>query len=181
MMFVTFLMHKKKQNDSSLTWKGMYHDLLMRNVTELTNDLSQVVGWMPTVWGFLIKHFIPPILIVLFALGADEDTVDSEGNTVKKFGHYSNYPTKPYQVLGILVVCFAGFLFVSSLVFPQMYAALQPESTSKMASSSVHIEPDKSATVGAAGENVEMNQSAPDDIEAQPENEVEASTEEVVA
>lgn len=178
---VIFLMHKKKQVDQSLSWKGMFHDLLMRNVLELTNDLSQVVGWMPSVWGFLIKHFIPPVLIVLFALGADEDTVDSEGNTVKKFGNYGNYPTRPYQVLGILVVCFTGFLFVSSLVFPQMYAALQPEIACKKVSSSIDIAPNQSAKVGATTEDVIKDESAPDDIEAQPGDKVGALNEETVA
>ena len=42
----------------------------MKNVLDLSRDLSDVVGYMPhKLWGFLIKHFICPITIVLFALG----------------------------------------------------------------------------------------------------------------
>ncbi|KAL7528211.1 hypothetical protein ACHAWF_002478, partial [Thalassiosira exigua] len=121
MTLVIYFMYKKKQADNTKTWRDMWYDLLMRNVMDLSRDLSEVVGWMPhAVWGFLIKHFIPPIIIILFALGADATNDDG----VKTFGHYGGYPQR-YQVLGILVVVFAGFLFVSSLVFPKMYEGLQ--------------------------------------------------------
>ena len=79
---------------------------------------------MPSVWAFLIKHFIPPIICILFSLNCDATTV-VDGETVKKFGHYEGYPFKPYQILGILLVVFAGFLFVSSLVFPRMYDGME--------------------------------------------------------
>ena len=35
------------------------------------------------------------------------------------------HPDWPYQILGYLIVIFTGFLFFSSIVFPQMYNALQ--------------------------------------------------------
>lgn len=146
MLFIFCLMRKKKQADPSLTWKGMYYDLLIRNVMDLRSDLSEVVGRMPIVWAFLIKHFIPPIILILFALGADANMKDASGNEVKVFGNYGGYVTSPYQVLGILIMVFVGFLFISSLVFPKMYAALQPptdpENNIKFQTSSVD-EPEK--------------------------------------
>jgi len=121
MAFVFFMMHKKKQTDPGLTWGGMCYALFMKNIMDLKRDLSQVVGFMPTIWAFLVKHFIPPIILILFALGADS----------KQFWSYEDYEKWPYQVLGILIVIFVGFLFISSLVFPQMYDFLskpgQPE------------------------------------------------------
>merc|ERR1711957_445316 len=74
MAFIFFLMRKKKEEDPEKTWGGMYYDLTMRNVMHLRSDLSQSVGRVPVVWAFLVKHFIPPIILVLFALFADADT-----------------------------------------------------------------------------------------------------------
>merc|ERR1712007_265775 len=57
-----------------------------------------------------------------FALGADENYYNADGDIVgKTFGRYAGYPFTPYQVLGILCVAFVGFLFISSLILPQMY------------------------------------------------------------
>ena len=139
--FVFCLMRKRKQTSPDLTWKGMCYDLFLKNIMDLRDDLAKVAGFTPrichysTVWALLIKYFIPPILIILFSLDADTNLKDSDGNIVfdakgnpvKKFGHYVGYVTRPYQVLGILTVVFAGFLFVSSLIFPGMYAWLQKE------------------------------------------------------
>ena len=161
MAFVTFLMHKKKQANPILTWKGMYYDLVMRNVMDLRRDLSEVVGYMPSVWGFLVKHFIPQCILILFALGADANITDSSGNEVKEFGHYEGYVTRPYQVLGILIVVFTGFLFFSSLVFPKMYDAMQkPEDAveTKKAHSSIHAEPENDLKETSAKEDVEAQQ-----------------------
>jgi len=123
MAFIFFLMRKKKEEDPEKTWGGMYYDLTMRNVMHLRSDLSQSVGRVPVVWAFLVKHFIPPIILVLFALFADADTKKGK----KKFGHYGDYPTHPYQVLGILTVVFVCVLFFSSMVFPNIYAGLQKQ------------------------------------------------------
>ena len=90
----------------------MYYDLMMLNVAKLTNDLREVVGFVPSIWGILIKHLIPPLLLVLFFLGADA------------FFHYGGYANQPYQVLGLMTVVFSGFLFLSGLVLPQMYDSL---------------------------------------------------------
>lgn len=66
----------------------------------------------------------PPVLLILFFLGADATTLDEDGNEVKVFGNYGGYAYS-YQILGILTVVFAGFLVASSLVFPKLYNTLQ--------------------------------------------------------
>ncbi|KAL7545032.1 hypothetical protein ACHAWF_010536, partial [Thalassiosira exigua] len=134
MAFVTHLMRKKKNADlASLDWKDMFYTLMMENVMQLRNDLSQVVGFLPKTWAFLVKHFISPIIMVLFGLDAsaklkDGDgnvITDAEGNPLRKFGNYEGYVTWPYQALGMAIVAFVGFLFLTSLAFPWMYDALQ--------------------------------------------------------
>ena len=74
--------------------------------------------------GFAGQAFYSPSALILFFLGADATTT-GEGNAIKVFGHYGGYTTQPYQVLGVLTAVFAGFLFVSSIVFPKMYGMLQ--------------------------------------------------------
>mmetsp|Transcript_13506 Transcript_13506/g.20311 ORF Transcript_13506/g.20311 Transcript_13506/m.20311 type:complete len:301 (-) Transcript_13506:231-1133(-) len=122
--YVGYLMSKKKQEDPSLTWSDMLFVLTMSNVMKLREDLVSSVGHIPVAWAFLIRHFIPQVLLILFFLGADATTIDEEGNEVKVFGSYGGYATT-YQVLGILTVVFAGFLVVSSLVLPKLYEALE--------------------------------------------------------
>lgn len=114
---------------------------------------------MPSVWAFLIKHFIPPIICILFSLNCDATTV-VDGETVKKFGHYEGYPFKPYQILGILLVVFAGFLFVSSLVFPRMYDGME--------------EPPEESVTDQADEKVDVADADPEEVPEKEES-IEAS------
>jgi len=130
MGFVHHLLARKKQANPAQTLKGMYYDLMLKNVMDLRSDLSEVVGYIPSIWCLLIKHFIPPVLLILFFLGANATITDDAGNTVKEFGHYGNYATKPYQVLGISAVVFAGFFFAPSLVSPRLYDALHKKEES---------------------------------------------------
>lgn len=120
--YVGYLMSKQIQEDT--TWSDMFFDLTMRNVMELREDLISSVGHIPVAWAFLIRHFIPQVLLILFFLGADATTIDEDGNEVKVFGNYGGYASS-YQILGILTVVFAGFLVASSLVFPKLYITLQ--------------------------------------------------------
>merc|ERR1712238_519976 len=56
-------------------------------------------GKMPATWPYLMKHFIPQVLIILFFnLTGSRNVL---GETL--FGHYGAYPF-PYQMIGILVV-----------------------------------------------------------------------------
>jgi hypothetical protein len=119
MAFTGYLMKKKIQEESLGSWalRSMVYDLLFRNMMDLREDLSGVVGPLPIVWAVLVKFFIPPVLLVLFAMGCDAENADG----TKIFGHYANLPTAPYQILGILTVVFALFLLFSSFVAPKLY------------------------------------------------------------
>jgi SNF family Na+-dependent transporter len=41
-------------------------ELTMGNILQLRSELQSSVGYMPWIWAFLMKHFIPQILLVLF-------------------------------------------------------------------------------------------------------------------
>ena len=92
----------------------MFYDLLFRDMIDLRDDLSGVVGHIPIAWAVLIKFFIPPVLLVVFSLGCAAKTPC--GRT--EFGNYGGHPALPFQLLGILLVAFAGFLLVPILVAP---------------------------------------------------------------
>lgn len=138
MTFVAVLMHlRMKAHPGRWTWSSMTHELLFKNISDLKSDLSAVVGYLPFTWTLLIKFFIPPVILILFGLSCDAENADG----TKVFGHYSGYVFSPYQILGLLCVVFTGFLFLSSLVVPQMYSALQAPDGEKP--KAVHAEPQK--------------------------------------
>ena len=141
MTFVAILMHRRmKAHPGRWTWSSMTHELLLKNISDLKSDLSAVIGYLPFVWALLIKFFIPPVILTLFGLSCNAENADG----TKVFGHYAGYVFSPYQILGILCVVLAGFLFLSSLVVPQMYSALQAPDGEKP--NAVHAEPQKERT-----------------------------------
>jgi hypothetical protein len=143
MLFVCYLMHKKKQEQGLWSWRSMFYDLMFRNMMDLRDDLSGVVGYMPVAWAVLVKYFIPPVMIVLFSMGCAAKTSTGEA----QFSHYSGYALLPFQMLGIMTVVFAGFLFFSSLIIPQMYSMFQ-KSNSPVPSkdATIHAAPKQSTT-----------------------------------
>lgn len=49
-----------------ITMETLRGELLMGNILQLRAELSTSVGYMPWIWAFLMKHFIPQVLLVLF-------------------------------------------------------------------------------------------------------------------
>ena len=117
----TLMKKKMSEQPGRWTWGSMTYHLMFKNIADLQSDLSGVVGYLPFAWALLVKFFIPPVILILFGLSCDAQNADG----AKVFGHYGGYVTVPYQVLGILCVAFTGFLFVSSLVVPDLYRGLQ--------------------------------------------------------
>jgi len=89
----------------------------------LRKKLEPVVGTVPILWCFLIKQIVPHVLLILFVNLATSKTDKGKSN----FGHYGEYETTPYQVLGILSFSFMVFLILLGLVFPSAYDILQPQ------------------------------------------------------
>jgi len=97
--------------------------LAFGNMLQFKAKFEPVVGNVPYMWCFIIKQAVPHILLILLVNMATTKTTSGES----KLGHYSNYDTRPYQVLGILIFTFACFLFVMGLLFPFLYYCFVPE------------------------------------------------------
>jgi hypothetical protein len=86
---------------------------LLSSQMKLINFVA-VVGCIPVTWALLLKHFIPPVLLILFAdLRASENSV---GET--NFWHYGGLPTWSYYVLGMLMVVLTCVLILTGMIFP---------------------------------------------------------------
>jgi solute carrier family 6 GABA transporter-like protein 1 len=106
--------------DDLYTWKSIWWELGFGNIIRLRNRITPMLGPVPFVWCFLIKQFIPHVLIILFINLARSKTGD--GDPI--FGGYGGYEVMPYQVLGILTVVFALVLVIIGAVFPKLYEPL---------------------------------------------------------
>ena len=95
-------------------------DLAFGNMRDYKNTLEKVIGWVPTAWCLLIKHFIPQVLLILFINLATSENDDGKS----LFGRYGDYPMEPYQAIGIFVVCLSIAVFFVGLLFPDVYSGL---------------------------------------------------------
>jgi len=68
------------------------------------------------LWGFIIKHIQPPLLMVLFINLCFTKTADGK----PKFGNYEGY-IKAYQGIGIAIVVLTLLLFSGGTLFPDLY------------------------------------------------------------
>ena len=68
-----------------------------------------------------MKQFIPHLILILFINLAAADNAIGES----LFGHYGEYVSWPFQILGILAVVFVLFLFVLGLAAPNLYEGLE--------------------------------------------------------
>lgn len=157
MSLVAVLMRKNQTGSLG----SMFYELMFKNVFALREDLAAVVGWMPYTWAILIKHFIPSIIIILFANLCNAETATGK----KVFGHYEDYPTQPYQVLGILCVVFVALLFFGSAAFPRMYDAFLKAETpeEKLFETSKHAGTEAKDEAAEAGEVVAEDEVAAND------------------
>jgi hypothetical protein len=117
-----FMLYKKKSADASSgsSLGEMCYDLALGNVLSFKKKYESLAGTIPWIWCFLIKQFIPHVLVILFVNLAQSKTADGRS----KFGHYEGYVALPYQVLGTLTFVFAMVLFLAGIIFPNIYAAL---------------------------------------------------------
>jgi len=81
MVYVSFLIKKGMNQGELWSWRSAFYDLMFRNMIDLRDDLSVVVGHIPLIWAVLIKFVIPPVLLVLFSLGCAAKTSTGETGT----------------------------------------------------------------------------------------------------
>jgi len=115
-----FLNKKMKENPGKWTWREIWWELSFSNIFALKNMVEPTIQYIPDVWAYLVKGLIPHLLIILFVNAAATENDDGDA----LFGNYGGYPTKPFQIMGILTVVFAVFLFVVGFFYPAIYAPL---------------------------------------------------------
>lgn len=135
--------HLAAMDDSSnKSMDDLWWELYFGNIEALRAKIEPVIGRIPFAWVFLMKHFIPHVLIILFVnlaqsetgYATDDDGEEIPGTNNPQFGHYGHYATRPYQILGIMTFVFASFLFLAGLVLPQLYEPLaMPQTLEAMA------------------------------------------------
>ena len=117
---IVLLRRKMKTEESSETLGAAMIDLAFGNMRDYKNTLEPVIGWVPTAWCLLVKHFIPQVLLILFINLATSENANGKFN----FGNYGDYPIEPYQAIGIFVVCLSIAVFSVGLLFPDVYNGL---------------------------------------------------------
>lgn len=111
------LAKKIKEEPEKWTWSTILYELCLKNVMDLRSEMSAVVGYIPWIWAFAMKHLIPQILLILFINLAQSTNEDGD----PLFGNYEGYVSWPYQVLGILCVVFAICLILIGIAMPVIY------------------------------------------------------------
>jgi hypothetical protein len=114
-----FLKEKMQEEPGKWTWGSIWWEVTFSNIFALKDRVQPTIQYIPDLWAYLIKGVIPHLLIVVFVNAAA-----AESNGERIFGDYGNYPTKPYQVMGIICIVFALFLFLVAFFFPDVYAFL---------------------------------------------------------
>ena len=90
---VTFI----SKNEGSITEDPLgakIMDLAFGNIFDFKAKAEPIIKYVPTIWCFLIKQFIPQVLLFLFVNLAQSKT--STGKAL--FGNYGGYPFSPFQV-----------------------------------------------------------------------------------
>jgi len=116
----TFYLSKRLAQDGNYTWESIWWELSFGNIVRLRNRIQPVIGAVPFLWCFLIKQFIPHILIVLFINLATSKNENGDPN----FGNYGGYEKQPFQALGILTLVFTLVLVIIGVIFPKIYETL---------------------------------------------------------
>lgn len=114
---------KKRMEEFPDKWDSLpsaMFEIAFRNVFDLRDQLATCVGFLPYFWAVLMKQLIPQVILILFINLAQSKNGDGD----PLFGNYGGYISWPFQVMGYLVVVFAGFLFLLGLVVPNAYNGL---------------------------------------------------------
>ena len=120
---IVMLMNKRRESRSETLWNTIYN-LAFGNILSFKAKAEPTINIVPTVWCYIIKQFVPHVLLVLFINLAQTKTFIEDGKGLPKFGNYEFYVFFPYQLLGVLAFVFAAALFVGAIAFPDLFAIL---------------------------------------------------------
>lgn len=93
-------------------------DFMYGNIFDYKAELEPVIGYVPSIWCWLVKQLIPQVLVIIFINLARS----KNGIGESQFGHYSEYKGWPYQVLGVASFCFALAVIIGAFIIPDAYA-----------------------------------------------------------
>ena len=108
---------KIQQEPEKWNWSSILYAVGLKNIMTLREELESICGYMPWAWGFAMKHFIPQVLLILFINLASSDN----GAGKPLFGNYSGYVNVPFQMLGILFVCFSFIIVMVGVLAPGLF------------------------------------------------------------
>jgi len=115
-----FLKKRMEEEPGKWTWSAIIYEITFRNVMELREQLSSTIGFLPKIWAFMIKQFIPHVVLILFINLAQSKATNGE----PLFGNYGGYSSWPFQIMGYGTVLFALGLFLIGFLFPDLYSGL---------------------------------------------------------
>lgn len=115
-----FLKKKMAEEPGKWTWKSIIYEITFRNVMELRDQLASTIGFLPRIWAFMMKQFIPHVILILFINLAQSKAPNGKS----LFGNYELYADWPYQIMGYGTVLFALGLFLIGFFFPDLYSGL---------------------------------------------------------
>jgi hypothetical protein len=103
--------------DTSISMRFLRNELLMGNVEELRSELKSSIGYIPWIWAFLMKHFIPQALLMLFI---NLFFAETDYGYIA-FGNYNGYRNWPYQTVGVLCALFVGIIVAIGVLNSKVY------------------------------------------------------------
>lgn len=121
-MIITIILvnNRKSEISQDSTLGELMHDLVLGNILGFKKEIEPFVTQVPTSWCYVIKFFVPHVLLILFINLALSKT----SNGLPTFGNYGEYVALPYQVLGVLTFAFVAALLLIGLFFPGVYEVL---------------------------------------------------------
>jgi hypothetical protein len=118
-----------------MTPRQYYVEFVLGNVLSLKRSLEPTVGSIPESWCMLIKSVVPHLLLMVLMkhiMVVDDNAQSSPNNNrLGGFGDYGNYPFRPYQLAGILLVVLMAGMFLLGCVAPQVYGPILPPPTTQ--------------------------------------------------
>lgn len=61
-----FLKKRMDEEPDKWTWSSIIYAVSFKNVMDLRNQLSSVIGYLPKVWAVMMKQMIPQLILILF-------------------------------------------------------------------------------------------------------------------
>jgi len=150
-----FCSMKIKQDPEKWNWNSIIYAVGLSNVMSLREELESICGYMPWIWAFMMKHFIPQVLVILFF---NQSWADN-GAGKPMLGNYEGYENVPYQMTGIIILVFTFMLVAVGAVVPALFEPFDL--------TTVDLSPSKNIAADSDGSNDDIKEAANEALEAE--------------